>query len=143
MERLRLMDAEFANRKRLAELRRDAFALALRFAEDGSGAAGAELVLALKECLQACGAVVADVIASHRQRRGWDDVATRQEHVSWLRSVRTTLMERAADVHREAEWARRANNTRAAGRLFVTKNRYELVGAALGDLIRSCDRSPS
>jgi hypothetical protein len=75
------------------------------------------------------------VIAAHRRRRGWDDVATRQEHVSWLGSLRTKLIEKAADVHREAEWARRANDTRAAGRLFAIKNRCELVAAALGDLI--------
>lgn len=49
-------------------------------------------------------------------------------------------MERAADVHREAEWARRANNTSAAGRLFAIKNRCESMAAALGDLIARSDR---
>jgi hypothetical protein len=140
-ERLRLLDAESASRKRLAYLHGDAFDLAFRFAREGSGAAGAELVLALKECLQACEAVVADVIASHRQRRGWDDVATRQEHVAWLRSLRSTLIERAADVHREAEWARLASDTRAAGQLFAVKNRFEFVAAALGDLVRRAHNS--
>jgi hypothetical protein len=49
------------------------------------------------------------------------------------------LLQAAADVHREAEWARRANNTRAADRLFATKNRFELVAAALGELIARSD----
>lgn len=142
-DRLRLLDAESASRMRLPELQADAYGLALRLAWEGSGAAGAELVLALKECLLACEAVVGDVIAAGRRLRGWDDVATRQRHVTWLRSVRATLMEQAAHVHREAEWNRHANNTRAAGRLFAIKNRFEFVATALGDLIRSCDRTPS
>ena len=135
MERLHVQDAEAASRKRLAELHADALGLAFRFAREGCGTVGAELVLALKEHLLACEAVVGDVIAAHRRGRGWDDVATREEHVSWLGSLRTKLLQAAADVHREAEWARRANNTRAAGRLFASKNRFELVAAALGELI--------
>jgi len=137
-ERLRLWDTEVASRRRLAELHRDAFDLALRFTGEGSGAASAELVLALKECLLACEAVVGDVIAVSRRRQGWEDVATRQQHLSYLRSLRTTLMQKAADTHREAEWARRADNARAAGRLFGIKNRCEFVAAALGELVARC-----
>jgi hypothetical protein len=135
MESYRLRETEAANRKRLAELQADAYGLAFRFARDGSGTVGAELVLALKECLQACEALVGDLIIASRRERGWDGLTPRAEHESWLRSLRTTLLERAADVHREAELARRANNTPAVRRLFESKNRFELVAAALGDLI--------
>jgi hypothetical protein len=98
-------------------------------------------VLALKECLLACEAVVGDVIAARRKLRGWVDLVPRQDHVSWLVSLRTKLMQEASDVHREAEWARRANNTPTSGRLFAIKNRFELVAAALGDLIARSERS--
>ncbi len=139
-ERLRIQDAEVASRKRLPELQADAFGLAFRFARDGSGAAGAELVLALKECLQACEAVVGDVISARRRLGpGWDDAAPREAHVTWLCSLRTRLTEEAADAHREAEVARLANNTRAAGRLFAIKNRFEFVAAALSDLVARSD----
>jgi hypothetical protein len=125
---------------RLPELQADAFGLAFRFAHEGNGAAGAQLVLALKECLLACDALVGDTIAA-RRRLGRDDIAPRQEHVRWLGSLRATLKQEAADAHREAEVARRANDTHAAARLFAIKNRFELVAAALGDLVAQSDES--
>ena len=140
-ERLRIQEAAVASKMRLPELQMDAFGLAFRFSREGSGAAGVELVLALKECLLACEAVVGDVVAA-RRRLGWDDVTTRQEHVRWLGSLRTRLKQEAADAHRQAEIARRANNTHAAGRLFAIKNRFEFVAAALGDLVTRSASSP-
>lgn len=54
-----------------------------------------------------------------------------------LESLRTTLRRDAAAVHRKAEIARRANKMHEARRLFAIKNRFEFVGAALGDRIAS------
>jgi hypothetical protein len=136
-ESLRLQEAEVASRKRLPELEADAFVLAFRLAREGSGAAGAEMALALKECLLACEAIVGDVVAI-RRRLGWEDVTTHQCHVRFLESLRTRLQQEAADAHRKAEVARRANSTRAAG-LFAIKNRFEAVAAALGDVIARSD----
>jgi len=135
----------------LAELQADALGLALRFASDGNGVVGAELMLALKECLQACEAVVLDA-TSARQRLGLrrkqtlglasDEVSwVREQHVTWLISLKERLLQEAADAHRKAERARRMSDTRGARRLFGIKNRCEAVAAALGDLAAHSDGS--
>lgn len=119
-------------RRRLAELRADAFALALRFGYEGDGAAGVELVAALKEVLQACEAVqrqVGELVKEPEAMR------LREERADWMRSVTAMLRDAAARVHHDAEIARRAENVRAARRLFAVKNRFEAVAAAVAGLI--------
>lgn len=67
------MEAEIASQKRLPLLWGDVIELAFRFAWEEDRAASVELILALKECLRACEAVLGDVI-DLRRHRGMDGV---------------------------------------------------------------------